>query len=228
MLETATALDRYRPIVGEWDAFLDAVRRPLPPCIWIRPDRGTDLRGALAEDGLTGRTFPWLEEGLRLDSEPVPGSSLAYRAGLVHVMEEVSMVPVRLLDPRPGERVLDLCAAPGNKTVLIAAHMRGTGTVVANDASRGRQAMTRTALHRMGLANVTLTAESGADPGWRDAAFDRVLVDAPCSCEGTVRKHPQAAGRTSAAARRQLAHMQAARRAAGTHRWCRWRTSTCT
>jgi 16S rRNA C967 or C1407 C5-methylase (RsmB/RsmF family) len=210
MPETASALDRYRPIVGDWDAFLDAVRRPLPPCIWIRPDRGTDLPTVLSEDGLTGTPFPWLPEGLHLDAEPVPGSSLAYRAGLFHVMEEVSMVPVRLLDPRPGERVLDLCAAPGNKTVLIAARMRGTGTVVANDASRGRQAVTHTALHRMGLANVTLTAESGADPGWRGAGFDRVLVDAPCSCEGTVRKHPQAAGRTSASARRQLVRLQTA------------------
>ncbi len=207
MPDIAAALERYRPIVDEWSAFMDAVRRPLPSCIWARPDRG-DLSVALADDCLSGRSLDWFPGGIRLDEAPDLVHSLAYRAGLIHVLEEVSMLPVLLLDPRPGERILDLCAAPGNKTVLIAALMRGAGTVVANDASRGRQAVTQTAIHRMGLANVTLTAVTGAHNGWVGTGFDRVLVDAPCSCEGTVRKHPRSACRTDPEGRGKLAALQ--------------------
>jgi len=207
MASIAEALDRYRPLVDDWSAFMDAVHRPLPDCAWVRPDRG-DLRQALSEDGLSGRPMDWIEGGLRLDAGPDLAGSLAYRAGLFHVMEEVSMLPAVLLAPRPGERVLDLCAAPGNKTVLLASLMGGSGTVVANDPSRARQSVTRTAVHRMGLANVTLTARSGIDEGWAGCGFDRILVDAPCSCEGTVRRHPSSACRTGAAQRRSLAELQ--------------------
>lgn len=210
MIDLAPAFQRYRPLIDDWDAFQDAVRRALPACIWVRPElvRAARLREALVADGLTGRPLPWLPEGIRLDEPPDLPGSLSYRAGLVHVLEEVSMLPVALLEPLPGERILDLCAAPGNKTALIAASMRGTGTVVANDPAGGRQAVTRTTLHRMGLCNVTLTVRDGTDSAWQDLGFDRVLVDAPCSCEGTVRKHPATAVRTTAAMRTRLVDLQ--------------------
>ena len=207
MASIAEALDRYRPLVDDWTAFMDAVHRPLPDCAWVRDDRG-DLGPALEDDGLHGHPIDWIEGGLRLGVAPDLAGSLAYRAGLFHVMEEVSMLPAALLGPRPGERILDLCAAPGNKTVLLSLFMKGSGTLVANDPSRARQAVTRTAIHRMGLANVSLTTRSGADDGWAGTGFDRVLVDAPCSCEGTVRKHPSSACRTGEAARRSLADLQ--------------------
>lgn len=207
MSEIASTFERYRPLVGDWDAFLHAVHRPLPPCIWVRPDRG-DLQGALTEDGLLGQPLGWIEGGMRLNAHPNLLESLAYRAGLIHVLEEVSMLPALLLDPNPGERILDLCAAPGNKTVLVAAAMQGTGTLVANDPGRDRHSVTRTSLHRMGVANVTLVDQDGAHPGWEGTGFDRVLVDAPCSCEGTVRKHPGVACRTGPDARQTLASLQ--------------------
>lgn len=205
-----TALERYRPIVDDWPSFEAAIRRPLPKCIWTNSLRvdWEEVRDQLAAEGIVLQSVPWSSEAWRLGGPLALGRSLAYRAGVFHLQEEVSQLPVALLGLLPGHRVLDLCAAPGGKTALIAIRLGGKGTVVANDASGGRHAVTRTTMDRLGLANVTLTVQDGRDARWPSESFDRILVDAPCSAEGTLRKNQYVTSRTSAEGRRYLVGLQ--------------------
>lgn len=186
----ARAFARYRPLIADWPAFLDAMTRPLPSTVWANPlrtDRDT-VAGLLAEAGERPEPLAWDPLALRLSPAFAAGSHWGLFAGLYQSQEAVSRLPVRLLDPQPGERVLDLCAAPGNKTAQIAVAMENTGTVAANDVQRGRLTAVRQVVKRLGLANVSTLVRPGEEFPLRAGAFDRVLVDAPCSCEGTWRK----------------------------------------
>ena len=103
------------------------------------------------------------------------------------------MAPAALLDPRPGERILDLCAAPGGKTTQIAGRMLGRGLLVCNEIHPKRAAILASNVERLGIANALVLNEHPARlvqrfPGF----FDRILVDAPCSGEGMFRKHDAA------------------------------------
>ena len=185
-------LKRYEPIVDDWPAFLDACQAPLPSTLWVNDLRisAPDLRQWLEEDGIACSPLPWYSRGFRVPYEARPGKTLAFVTGCLQIQEEVSMMPVFFLDPRPGERVLDLCAAPGNKTVQSAVHMGGTGTVVANDINFRRLGMVMRNIDRLGLTNVVVLNENGANLPSDLGTFDRVLADVPCGCEGTTRKNP--------------------------------------
>jgi SAM-dependent methyltransferase/NOL1/NOP2/fmu family ribosome biogenesis protein len=113
------------------------------------------------------------------------------------VQEEASLLPTSLLDPQPGERVLDLCAAPGGKAARIAMAVGGRGTVIANEKEPRRLSAVRDKMKRLGLVNLTSTVHDGGDYPLAAGAFDRVLVDAPCTSEGT--KFRQGAGYSGSA-----------------------------
>ena len=181
------AFARYRELIDDWETFQAVIQRPLPTTIWTNTLRVTpaNLTRLL---GQPATPLPWYPGAFRLPPNIMPGLHWAYMAGLYHVQEEVSLLPVMLLDIQPGERVFDLCAAPGNKTAQIGVLLGNRGTVVANDRSAGRMRAARHALNRLGLLNITTTTSDGANYP-RDAGFfDKVLVDAPCTCEGTCRK----------------------------------------
>ncbi len=123
-----------------------------------------------------------------------PGSDPAFREGRFTIQDEASQLIVELLDPQPGERVLDSCAAPGTKTTAIAERVGANGLVVACDRSQPRLDLVGRAVRRLGLANVHLACADGTQslaqlPG---TPFARVLVDAPCSGLGTLRRNPDA------------------------------------
>jgi 16S rRNA C967 or C1407 C5-methylase (RsmB/RsmF family) len=202
-----TALERYRDVVPDWMAFSACIRTPLPMCAWLHPMRSAP-EGFLEEDGFVLSPINWHPGGFRITRLPAVIDSLAYRAGLLHIQEEAAMLAVRMLAPEPGERVLDLCAAPGNKTAEIAIAMGGTGLVVANDRSGGRTNVLRTTADRLGLTNLAITIADGRRGPWKPESFDRVLADVPCSCDGTVRKHPSAVAATGPDARRRLTSVQ--------------------
>ncbi len=185
--------ERYLGIVDDPEALIAALLRPLPPTLWANPRRLSrdELQAILAADGIGSAPLPWSTHGLRLAEGARPGRHWGFLAGLFQVQEEASMLPVELLDPQPGERVLDLCAAPGNKTAQIALAMANRGTVMANDLKKGRLAALRQTIKRLGLLNVAITCQDGQAIGARAGGFDRVLVDAPCTCEGTFRKVTQ-------------------------------------
>ncbi|MCB9079389.1 MAG: methyltransferase domain-containing protein [Anaerolineaceae bacterium] len=192
---------RYRSIVDDWAAFQDSLFRPLPVCIWANPLRVTpdQLAGIFTTDGVRSEPLAWYPGGRQLEPDFRPGHHWAFLAGLYHTQEAVSMLPVLLLDPQPGERVLDLCAAPGNKTAQIAVRLANHGTVIANDISGGRMRAARQTFERLGLLNITTTTADGNNYPPAAGLFDKILVDAPCSCEGTSRKEPNIIERTGEA-----------------------------
>jgi NOL1/NOP2/sun family putative RNA methylase len=189
-------LERYRPIIDDWEAFQRSLSRPLPVAVWTntlktRPER---LAGLLPADGIPLQPLRWRPGGFKLlDPDTKPGKHWGFLGGLYHVQEEVSLLPVLLLDPRPGDRILDLCAAPGNKTAQIAVAMGNSGTVVANDRDFNRIRAVHHMTERLGILNTCTTLYDGANYPKAAGLFDKVLVDVPCSCEGTVRKNPELA-----------------------------------
>jgi NOL1/NOP2/sun family putative RNA methylase len=204
--DLAAAVARYRPlfdaVVDGWGGFLAALARPLPTCIWSNPLRGDSdtLATLLAEEGVTAERIRWLDgagagAALRLPAGFKAGQRWWYCAGLAHAQEEVSQLPVALLDLAPGQRVLDLCAAPGGKTAQIALALGNRGTVLANDFSPERIAALQGNLDRLGLVNVSTTWCDGGNYPAAAGAFDRILVDAPCSSEGTLRRNASLATR---------------------------------
>jgi len=181
---------RYRHLLDDWAGFARALDEPLPPCLWHNPARiGADALAELLQDeGLAPERVDWQPQAFRLHPDDRPGQLWAYRAGLFQIQEEAALLPVQLLAPAPGERVLDLCAAPGNKSAQIALALGNRGTVVANDRNQVRLGAVHDTVARLGLVNVTTTGYDGATYPDEAGLFDKVLVDAPCSAEGTVRK----------------------------------------
>ena len=119
------------------------------------------------------------------------------------------MAPVVALDPQPGERVLDLCAAPGGKTTQIAARMKGKGLLIANEIDPRRSKVLVENLDRLGVSHAVVLNESPQRLSRRFVGFfDRILVDAPCSGEGMFRKDPDVCGRWSRRATHRCADVQ--------------------
>jgi NOL1/NOP2/sun family putative RNA methylase len=189
-------LSRYAGVIPEFDRFVEAIYRPLPTTARInglktgRDRLLTRLRGAQVPCS----PFPWYPWGIRMGTDK-PGNLLENLMGHIHIQEEISMVSAVVLDPRPGERVLDLCAAPGSKTTQIAMMMENRGLLVANDPANGRVASLRSNCERAGAVNVAVTRYDGRR--FPDRGFDRVLVDAPCTGQGMARKDITVLGRWS-------------------------------
>ena len=189
------ALERYYSIVDDIPAFVAAARRPQPLFVWTNTLRTTSrqLVDVLQQDGYDLTPLDWHPQAFRVicrDGTESLGRHWAYLAGWFHIQEASSMIPALLLDPQPAERVLDLCAAPGNKTALMAQALGNRGTVVANDIFWDRIRPLRSAIDRLGLLNVSVTCHDGTAYSQAAGEFDCVLVDVPCSCEGTSRRFP--------------------------------------
>ncbi|WP_135362787.1 RsmB/NOP family class I SAM-dependent RNA methyltransferase [Halosimplex halophilum] len=198
-------LERYEPLVDDFDAFRAACERPLPSVVRVNTLKTTVERAsdALAEADIAHEPVGW-HDGLFALPDDQPGTNWPYVLGWIHGQEEVSAVPAEVLDPRPGERVWDACAAPGSKTTQLAALMEDRGLLVATDNNLGRISALRSNAERAGVTNVAVTHEDArnhslkpfrapdSDEGEEGAPYDRALVDVPCSCEGTIRKNPDA------------------------------------
>lgn len=133
--------------------------------------------------------IPWCKEGFYVEHKKGRrdiGNAIEHTLGYFYVQEAVSMVPPIVLDPKPGEFVLDMCAAPGSKATQIAQYMQNKGILVANDYKGLRMAPLGINLQRMGITNVIATLMEGRF--FKNFNFDKILVDAPCSGTGTIRK----------------------------------------
>jgi NOL1/NOP2/sun family putative RNA methylase len=133
--------------------------------------------------------IPWVEEGFYYDEEDRPGKHPFYHAGLYYMQEPSAMAPVELLQIQPGDRVLDLCAAPGGKSTQIAAKLQHQGLLVSNDNQAERQKVVVKNLALFGVRNAIVTvAEPEALAVSFPHFFNKILIDAPCSGEGMFRK----------------------------------------
>jgi 16S rRNA (cytosine967-C5)-methyltransferase len=142
-------------------------------------------------------TDPNLPEALILDGPFDSHGSPLWSAGAFMAQSRASMLVARILDPQPGERVLDLCAAPGAKSTHLAALMQGKGEVVAVEHSRKRAGALARNVQRMHAPSVRVEVADGAKVRARGDLFDRVLVDPPCSGLGTLQSHPDLRWRVS-------------------------------
>eukprot|EP00108_Taenia_solium_P001188 TsM_000635500 transcript=TsM_000635500 gene=TsM_000635500 len=154
--------------------------------------RRRDLAQALINRGVNLDPLePWSKVGLVIYSSQVPlGATPEYLAGHYILQGACSMLPIMALAPKPGERILDMCAAPGGKTTYIAQLMKNTGSIFANDVNMERAKALLGNCHRMGVVNTVICVEDGRKFHNVMSGFDRVLLDAPCSGTGVIAKDP--------------------------------------
>jgi NOL1/NOP2/sun family putative RNA methylase len=183
---------RYENIIPDFEEFLAAIQKKNP--VVLRPNKikfsHLDFQKSFSKyenlDALQRLEF-YLENYLLPEVKDFSlGGSLEHTLGHFYSQNLSSQLAVDCLNPQPGECVLDLCAAPGGKTVLIAEKMQNTGMIVANEIYRNRNIALKANLDRMGIVNCIVTSFNGIEfPGTRQ--FDKVLLDGPCSAEGTLR-----------------------------------------
>ena len=135
--------------------------------------------------------IPWYENGFWLKHDSGRrdiGNTIEHALGYIYVQEAASMIPPVVLDSKPGEVVLDMCAAPGSKSTQIAQDMQNKGLLVCNDMTTKRIAPLSINLQRCSVTNSVVSVMNGFRFGKLDQKFDRILLDAPCSGTGTIRK----------------------------------------
>lgn len=156
------------------------------------------LRLVLLEKQIETEQVPWAAEGFYYSKDVYPGKLPLHEAGAYYIQEPSAMIAVSLLDPQPGERILDLCAAPGGKSTQIAGRMLGQGLLISNEVVAQRARILSRNIERMGVRNAVVLNETPKRLAERfPLYFDRILVDAPCSGEGMFRKDIQARGEWS-------------------------------
>ena len=182
-------LERIQTQLGEeYPQFLESLERPRAVAIRFNP-----LKGEQPQLPFVGDSVPWEPMGYYYDPTARPGLHPYHEAGVYYLQEASAMAPVALLDPQPGEKVCDLCAAPGGKSTQIAGRMAGEGFLLCNEYSPKRAKILSSNIERMGISNALVTNETPQNLAEKyEGFFDRVLIDAPCSGEGMFRKEEAA------------------------------------
>ncbi|GFR37797.1 ribosomal RNA small subunit methyltransferase B [Insulibacter thermoxylanivorax] len=197
----------------ETEAMCEANNQPAPISVRVnrlKTDRDAML-AALREHGFDARPSLLSEDGIVLAGRR---GNIAhtdwYEQGLLTIQDESSMVVARMLDAQPGMRVLDCCAAPGGKTTHIAETMGDEGEIWANDIHEHKQALIEAQVRRLGLSSVRTRVGDAANLAEEFPAehFDRILLDAPCSGLGVIRRKPDIKWRKSSEEIAELANLQ--------------------
>ena len=184
-------LERMQKLLGnEYEEFLAGYEQENRHSLRLNP-----LKYMGAESLLPFPVSPilWEKNGYYYEEDAQPGKHPYHEAGLYYIQEASAMAPVHYLDPKPGEKILDLCAAPGGKSTQIAAAMQGDGLLICNEIHPARAKILSENVERMGIRNALVVNETPDKLAERfEAYFDRILVDAPCSGEGMFRKNQDA------------------------------------
>ncbi len=182
-------VDRYSKLT-DWDAF-----KKYSLCFLRKSIRVNTLKKSVSEikkrlsKNWEIEPIPWCKEGFFIEHKKGRldvGNTIEHALGYYYVQEAASMIPPVVLDPKPGEIVLDACAAPGSKSSQIAQYMKNKGVLIANDVVGQRLAALGINLQRCGVSNSVITQMKGERI--KGYEFDKVLLDAPCSGTGTIRK----------------------------------------
>jgi 16S rRNA (cytosine967-C5)-methyltransferase len=189
-------VDRLRDDLGPEDARRALEAANVPPSVTLRPNRAKvsaeDLTRELAEGGATVQPGSLVPDAILLRGGGDPAALPAIAEGRATPQDQASQAVVQFLDPQPGERVVDVAAAPGGKATGIAELVGTSGTVLAADVHAGRLRLVGEGARRLALTNVGLVIADGRRLPVRDRQADRVLVDAPCSGLGVLRRRPEA------------------------------------
>lgn len=193
-------LDRMQAMLGkEFGSFLAGFEREAYRALRVNPLKWAASWGS----GQGSKPFhltpvSWEQHGYYYDSSDQPGRHPYHEAGVYYIQEPSAMAPVPLMEVRPGDKVLDLCAAPGGKSTQIAAALQRKGLLVSNEVHPARAKVLSENLERMGVRNACVLNENVTKLSEKFTGyFDRILVDAPCSGEGMFRKSETARGEWS-------------------------------
>ncbi|MBI2176403.1 RsmB/NOP family class I SAM-dependent RNA methyltransferase [Candidatus Woesearchaeota archaeon] len=187
---------RYRQLLGSsgYEDFLNHSLSYLNKSIRANTLKITvaELKERLLQQGFSLYQVPWCNEGFWVKGERTDfGNLVEHTLGYFYIQESASMIPAVVLSPQPGDVVLDMCASPGSKTTQMAAMMENKGIIVANDVTGDRMKPLGINLQRVGALNVVESQARGQQLTRLATKFDRILVDAPCSGTGTIRKSPE-------------------------------------
>ena len=183
-------IDRMAAQLGdELPAFLRTYEEPYQRGVRLNPMK--PVAADFLPEGLL-EAVPWEPTGHYLSMDSKAGADVLHEAGAWYLQEPSAMIPAAVLNAKPGERILDLCAAPGGKSTQSALRMAGQGTIVCNEPIRDRAKILYPNVERMGIPNAIVVSAWPEDlakvwPG----AFDAIQCDAPCSGEGMFRRHPE-------------------------------------
>ena len=186
-------LERMENMLGEeYPAFLKSYDIARYQALRLNPQKGDDV-SFLNRGGFSLERVPWAEHGYYYTAKDTPGKHPYHEAGVYYIQEPSAMAPAAYLTRQmadgAGERILDLCAAPGGKSTQIAAAMEGRGTLISNEIHPARAKILSENIERMGIANAVVTNETPQRLAEHFSEyFTRIMVDAPCSGEGMFRK----------------------------------------
>ena len=177
-------MERYKPIIEDWEEFKQACDRPIISTVRRNQIKaGSDFEERLRREFKDIEQSGWNDDVYRLKSTDSPGKSVLHWLGHYYVQEESAALPIEVLNPKKGDKVLDTCAAPGGKSTQIASKINNKGTVIANDDNTKRMKSLHANTYRTSSTSVLATNYDGRQiPG--NEKFDKILVDAPCSGEG--------------------------------------------
>lgn len=198
-------LERMQGMLGtEYEAFLASFEQEKYQALRVNPLKRRDDDGeragaeTMAASDILSRIFhltpvSWESNGYYYTGEDQPGKHPYHEAGVYYIQEPSAMAVVPLLEVNPGEKVLDLCAAPGGKSTQIAAYLSGEGLLMSNEIHPARAKILSENIERMGVRNACVTNETPTKLSEKfPEYFDKILVDAPCSGEGMFRKNEAA------------------------------------
>ena len=186
-------LERMEKMLGsEYRAFLESYDKEQYKALRFNALRGKHDE-FLKENPFDLSRVSWEENGYYYTEADKPGKHPYHEAGVYYIQEPSAMAPVGFLEPKPGEVILDLCAAPGGKSTQIGVKMHGQGLLITNEIHPQRAKILSENIERMGIWNAIVLNETPEKLGERFSGFfDKILVDAPCSGEGMFRKNDEA------------------------------------
>lgn len=184
---------RMKDMLGsEYEEFEQSYESPNHQALRINPLK-VENEKFLKQTRFSLKEVPWCSNGFYYESADTPGKHPYHAAGVYYIQEPSAMAPVEYLDVKPGERVLDLCAAPGGKSTQIAAYMQGKGMLICNEIHPARAKILSENIERLGIKNAVVLNETPVHLAELFVHyFDKILVDAPCSGEGMFRKNEDA------------------------------------
>ncbi len=194
-----TAFSDY--LRGKYEAlyskeYIEGFSAPIKPAIRVNEIKISEdeLVARLAGKGVSLEKISWTRKGYFVNSSPFSiGATTEYLLGYYFIQDPTSMYACEVLDPRPGETVLDMTAAPGGKTTYLAQLMGNQGAIVAIELNRERMKSLRSNITRMGVSNTIAIRMNALEAPELKTTFDKILLDAPCTGTGTLNKNPEAA-----------------------------------
>lgn len=184
--------DRFKNLLGErYEEFMKYSLTFLKRSIRVNTLKISvdELKEKLLEKGYSLESIPWCDEGFWIEHREEDrydfGNMIEHKLGYIYIQEAASMIPPIVLNPKPNDIVIDMAAAPGSKSTQIASYMKNKGVLVSNDPNYKRLKALGLNLQRCGVLNSVITSQ---DARYIKGKFDKILLDAPCTGSGTIRK----------------------------------------